>query len=151
MNGTDEDAPSKALIDLVAEIILDHGFALGYNGPDGSFVETAERSDAAVAITERVWAAALVWERARTADAAKAIMHVRRIMALGATDWGANYNHAIMWAILFGWDGDPDVTDDAGAWDLLAARYHWDADLVTRLRHERAAIAALVGIDAGRG
>lgn len=59
---------------------------------------------------------------------------MRNRCAFTCRDMGADWPDAFTYAIVYGWGGDSDEPNDAGAWDQQAAKWGWDAELVEFLR-----------------
>lgn len=59
---------------------------------------------------------------------------MRNRCAFTSRDMGADWPEAFTYAVVMGWDGDPDEPGDEGAWSEMAERYGWDEDLLTFLR-----------------
>lgn len=70
----------------------------------------------------------------------EALDSVYECMVFDSRDWAACRRDAWLWGVLVGWDPDePGDTDDAMA--ELAAKHHWTAENVARLRTLHAAVA----------
>jgi hypothetical protein len=55
--------------------------------------------------------------------------------AFTSQDMSEGWANAFTYAIVLGWDADPDDDpDDAGVMDLIAARFGWDERMVEFLR-----------------
>jgi hypothetical protein len=64
---------------------------------------------------------------------------LRLWISLDSRDWSLDNVDARLYAIVVGWDGDPDDPDDPddspdGAWRAVAAKHGWRPDLVVELR-----------------
>jgi hypothetical protein len=64
---------------------------------------------------------------------------MRNRCAFTSKDMGDEFGDAFTYAIVMGWDGDPDEPGDEGAWTEQAGKWGWDEALVAFLRetHER--------------
>lgn len=56
------------------------------------------------------------------------------MLAFSPRDWGQVEEDAWLYGVVFGWGGDPDVADDAGAWQEIADRFNWDEERLSRVK-----------------
>ncbi len=68
---------------------------------------------------------------------------MRNRCAFTSRDMGADWPDAFTYAIVYGWDGDPDDPADKGAWAEVAAEWGWDEELVTFLRNAHQQFSSL--------
>lgn len=63
---------------------------------------------------------------------------LRNLLAFSARDWSEERDTAYIYAIVFGWDADPEDPEDQGAWESIAAQHGWSDQLVEHLKAMRA-------------
>lgn len=82
------------------------------------------------------WAAA---EKKRLRELPAALGLLTSLVATNSRDWGRDRGDARLYAIICGWDGDPDDPADEGAWAELAEAHGWASETVRKLRDAREA------------
>jgi hypothetical protein len=59
---------------------------------------------------------------------------MRNRCAFTSQDMSGGWSQAFTYAVVCGWDADPDNPDDADAMDFVAAQHDWDQPLIDFLR-----------------
>jgi hypothetical protein len=78
-------------------------------------------------------------EKKRLREMPSALDSLTNLVATDSRDWGSTRGDARIFAIICGWDGDPDDPSDTGAWTELAEAYGWSDEFVQKLKDAREA------------